>query len=389
MKRNLDDWLTGYLELVENTEPCDLFKIWCGVSLICAFLQRKVWFEWEWKIYPNMYIVLVAPSGVRKGTAIRPMKEFLTAAGIRISAESITREALIKDLLESADIRVSGEHNIVHCSLTIVAEELSVLIDQKQIGLITTLTDWFDCSDSWTYRTKHGGSDEIIGVWVNLLGAITPQFLQTALPQDAIGVGLTSRMVLVYSDTEGKICPAPFLTPENRVLRQKLQEDLDQLTLMAGPFTYTKAYFDAYCDWYIESKKHPLRSDRNLQAYSNRRPLHLRKIAMVMSASRSNDMILELEDFERAKRLLDETEKEMHLCFAGRGRAAKVEVFEQMIRYIYNRRTPVSEAELMQKFYKDISGDELTKMLGTAEKAKIISLRHTSEGLMIHLVQKA
>lgn len=388
MKRKVEDWLTGYLELVDNSEPCDLFKIWCGVSLLCSFLQRKVWLPWECNIYPNMYVVLVAPSGVRKGTAIRPIQEFIKEYGIKVSAESVTREALIKDLVEAADIRTTGDQHIVHCSLTIIAEELSVFISQKQVELICTLTDWFDCKDDWTYRTKHGGSDEIIGVWVNLLGAITPQFLQTALPQDAIGIGLTSRMVLVYSDTEGKICPAPFLTPQDQQLKTALKEDLSQILMLAGRFTYTPSFFDAYADWYIQSKSHPMRTDQALAAYSNRRPLHLRKLCMVMSASRSNDMILEVEDFERAKRLLDHTEKDMSLCFSGRGRAVKIDVFEQIMRFLYTANRPVSESVILRTFYRDVSAHELNIMLTTAETAKLIEVKYTPEGKVIKAIQK-
>lgn len=385
MKRCLDDWLTGYLQLVENSEPCDLFKLWCGVSLLCAFLQRKVWLPWDVNVYPNMYIVLVAPSGIRKGTAIRPIKEFMREYGIRMSAESITREALIKDLVESADIRTDDERNIVHCSMTIIAEELSVFVNQKQTELICTLTDWFDCSDDWTYRTKHGGSDEIIGVWVNLLGAITPQYLQTAFPQDAIGIGLTSRMILVYSDKEGKICPLPFLTPEDTALKQNLMADLNHLLMMTGPFSTTKEFLSTYYDWYVESKQHPMRHDPILQAYSNRRSLHLRKLCMVMSASRSSSMVLDVEDFERARKLLEATEADMGLCFSGRGRAMKVEIFEQIMRYIYSRGMAVTDNELIKQFYRDVSAEEMDKMLNTMERAKFITIRHTPDGKIIRI----
>ena len=72
--------------------------------------------------------------------------------------------------------------------------------------------------DQWKYQTKGAGtSDYIDNVWVNILGGTTPGLLQSTIPVDAIGSGLTSRMVFVYADKKGKVIPTPFTTPEERV----------------------------------------------------------------------------------------------------------------------------------------------------------------------------
>jgi hypothetical protein len=159
-----------------------------------------------------MYIVLVAPSGkARKGTAMSPGLEILEDLNIHLAAESITREALIREL-RTATTTVTNDDGTIefHSSLTIYSPELVVFLGHNNPQLLSDLTDWYDCRRKWTYRTKTQGTDEIHGVWVNLIGATTPELLQSALPLDAIGGGLTSRMVFVFEETKGKIVPAPL-----------------------------------------------------------------------------------------------------------------------------------------------------------------------------------
>jgi len=114
-----------------------------------------------------MYIVLVGPSGkCRKGTAMGFGMKFLREMGIKMAAESTTREALCRDLKQSNDTKVdisTGDLQL-HSSLTIYSQELTVFLGYNNQALMSDLTDWYDCRDAWTYRTKNQGTDDIVGV---------------------------------------------------------------------------------------------------------------------------------------------------------------------------------------------------------------------------------
>jgi len=130
--RNLEDWIDGFMEFTENTvESPYLYRLWTAISCIASVLQRKVSMDWGHSpIYPNMYIVLIGPSGkARKGTAMRPGLSLLYDIGLNVAADSVTRERLIRDLRESnfASVDSEGKH-IMHSSLTIVNEELTVFL---------------------------------------------------------------------------------------------------------------------------------------------------------------------------------------------------------------------------------------------------------------------
>ena len=99
MARQAGNWLHTYMKYTARTEPPRLFKLWCGISAIASVLERKVWMPlWDVNIYANMYIVIIGPSGSRKGTAMSPAIGLLNQVGINLSAKSTTREALIRKM---------------------------------------------------------------------------------------------------------------------------------------------------------------------------------------------------------------------------------------------------------------------------------------------------
>ncbi len=171
MAREIDDWLRGYLKYTEGSEPPRSYHTWVGLSLIAAALQRRVHLSWGFEmIYPNIYVVLVGPSGKsRKGIAIGIGKDLLSeVAGIVLIANSTNREALVKRMKESsANFSTPGSGRIeYHCSVTAMSEELSVFLGQKDTKFLVNLTDWYDSKDKWEYETISRGTDFVNGVCV-------------------------------------------------------------------------------------------------------------------------------------------------------------------------------------------------------------------------------
>lgn len=316
-------------------------------------------------MYPNMYIVLVGPSGSRKGTAMSPGLRFLREMGVKVAAESITREALIRELKTSNDstVDVSTGDMFLHASLTVYSQELTVFIGYNNQALMADLTDWFDCRDSWTYRTKNMGTDEITGVWVNLIGATTPELLQTTLPRDAIGGGLTSRMIFVFEPKKGKVVPTPFLSPEERELGRLLLDDLQQVCAMYGEFKVTEDFIDNYIPWYVKySEDPPIFADYRFSGYIERRPMHLLKLSMICSASRTNDRLITRADFNRALEILERTEYRMPQTFSGVGKNVNSEMLQRVMTTMSVVGT-IEFGDLLAKFYQDLDKFTLEKII--------------------------
>ena len=367
MARALKDWIDSYLDFVDNSEPPQMFKLWCAISLIASALERKCFLSWgTLTFYPNMYVVLVAPSGkARKGTAMGPALKMLEEINVKLAAEAITREALIRTLAESADSTPGDDGTLDnHCSLTVWSPELTVFLGHQNFQLMSDLTDWYDCRSSWTYRTKNQGTDIIKGVWVNLLGATTPDLIRSALPMDAIGGGLTSRMIFVYEPRRGKIVPTPFLSNEDKALRVQLMNDLADIRMMKGMFKVTKDFVELWIDWYSAQEDNPPFKDNRFDGYIERRPNHVMKLAMICSASRTDSMVISDKDLTRAINILTETEKKMPFTFSGMGRSNASDIVASIMSEIASRgEKGIPLKELMQLYYRDADGMLMDKIL--------------------------
>lgn len=377
MSRKLEDWLTKFLDFTENTEPKKSFRLWTGISTIAAMLQRKCSLPWgHFDIFPNLYIVLVGPSGARKGTAMNLGYPFMRELGIRMSAEAITREALIKDLKLSSNTQIDSQGRpLIHCSLTVHSQELTVFLGYNNMQMMSDLCDWYDCRDRWTYRTKNQGTDELIGVWVNLLGATTPELLRSTLPADAIGGGLTARMILVFERRKAKSVTCPFLTVEELKLRDALLSDLEQILMLTGEFKLSKEYLDFWNYWYPAQDDKPPFTDIRLSGYIERRAIHALKLSIIANVSRSSKMILELQDLQRAVALMEEVERKMLCVFSGVGKARMADVLVKAWTFIAMNKS-VRTSQLMREFHSDADVNDLSAVIRTLETMRTIRIQY-------------
>ncbi len=384
MARQLSDWLASYMEYTENSEPAKIYHTWVAISTVAAVLKRKCVINWgTLRFFPNMYIVLVGPPGKsRKGTAMSFGKDLLSRAQVKMAAESITREALVREIQQCGDT-IIDENNpteiTYHSSLTVVAPELVVFLGYNQQQLMMDLTDWYDCGHGpegkWTYRTKHQGVDEITGVWVNLIGATTPDLLKSSLSMDAIGGGLTSRIIFVYAANKYKACPAPFLTKDQIALGEKLYYDLEQMHLLKGPFKPDASFIDRWVEWYTKQGDVDLFTEPHLLPYCERRAVHVMKLSMILNAMRSDEMVMTSFDLDRSISILEDAERVMPNVFSGVGKSPHADVLSKVMNTI-GLRGEISKSELMRMYYHDADDRVMELIIET-----LISMRFVTRVL--------
>jgi len=369
--RELDDWTDAYMEYTDNTEPRPLFRRWVSLSTIAACLQRKTWLPLGTiRVYPNMYIVLVGPPAARKGTAMLPARVFLDKLGVEIAADESSRQKLVTRLKAAAQTDSSSSMRIyTHSSLTIFATELTVFLGYNNAELMTILCKWYDCESKFRYDTHIHGEEIVTNVWINLLGATTPTLLQSSMPQDATGSGLISRIVFVYEDDKGKVVIFPALTEAQEVLEPKILRDLERINMLSGSFSFSSGFLDDYSLWRTEQEAHPPFRGHLLQAYTERRAVHALKMSMLFSASRTNDMEVTSEDFERAVSLLKETENKMPKAFIGVGANPLAEVQTRIMEVIATRRR-IPSSTLMHMFLNDVTKFQMDQIIQALSLAR-------------------
>lgn len=386
MERRLPDWIDGYLKYMENEEPPEQWKLWAAISTVAACLQRKCYVvRGKEVIYPNMYIIIIGPSGLRKGVAMAPALALLRSLGIPLAAECVTREALIRSMVRATRAYMGPDGvPIAHASMTVYSPEFAVFIGGGNPQLLSDLTDWFDCRDPWVYETKSQGIDEIRGTFVNLIGATTPELLQSILPRDAIGGGLTSRMIFVYGSKKSRLVHWGVHDEGEKKLREDLEVDLEAILSMTGEFRVTQDFLDAYIEWYDESEKAPAVTDPNFRAYNSRRATHLVKLCMIVNASRSDNMVIGVEDFNRALGYLKHAERLMPYVYSGYGKSDVADVMKAVMREILVAGTDgVTRSQLLKMFWRDVSTTQLDDILRSLKQMKWIDVKDLESDIRV------
>ena len=371
--RELPDWIDGWMQYMDNSEAPLLYNKWVAISMIAAVLERKVWLQWDKQIFANFFIILSGPPAGGKGTAMTPGRIMLNDMNVNLAADCSSKEQLVRRLSKpTTSIEYEGSIK-PYAAMTVYSEEFTVFLGYGNVELIQWLSNWYDCTDPWHYETKHQGQDHIDGLWVNLIGATTPDLLQESLPRESFGGGLNSRIIYVYAPGRGKLIVFPHKKTGQPDLWKKLNNDLHIIKTTTGAYKLNPSYEDAWGQWYPVQRSHPFVQDQYMMHYAGRRPTHIHKLAMIMNASRNGDMLLTSVDFKRALKVLTETERHMKKTFAGFGRnkfAATMHKIGETVR----QAGEIQWKEVVKKFYYDADDTEMATILATLETAGKIKI---------------
>jgi len=345
--RKLDNWIDSWMQYTAHVISPTLYHKWVAVSVLAAALERKIFLKWKWpgSIFCNFYIVLVGPPGrCKKGVALSSASSILRDLGVHLSANATSEPALIADMMEATQTYTeSGGKIYSYSAITVLLSELTSFFRQGNPDIITYMCDWYDCLDDWTYDTKGRGKERIDNLWVNLLGATTPDNLIATKGQEVISQGLASRTIFVYEERSRSVTETLqynpktqlFETREKDQLYELLLHDLANISLLKGQFRFEKAFLRAY-DQVYPSNYEDLFSheDKRMVTYRSRRAAHHLKLSMIMNAAKSDSMLLTVQDFKDALALLEATEPKMHLTFSGLGRSDLATLMQDMMTFI-------------------------------------------------------
>jgi hypothetical protein len=308
-----------------------------------------------------------------------------------MSSEAITKEALIrvmKGAITNYQDPTTGTVKF-HCAVSCFSEELSVFLGQNNISFLSSLTDWYDSKDKWTYETKGSGTDQLQGLCFNLLGATAPDWLQSMLPQEAVGGGFTSRVMFIVEERKGKTVPKYILSDKEKQIKIGLERDLERISQLCGEFNFDDEGEEAYTTWYSEQDKKlatgelPV-ADERFAGYCERRSTHVRKLAMVLSASRGDDLVIKKEDFDRAVGIIRSAELKMYKTFGGLGTAQYGQVTEKVLQFI-KQRVIVTRSGLMIKFRRDLDGGTLRVVEEVLTMMKVVNItRDLKKGEVVY-----
>jgi len=374
-------FLRDYVKLSEDTEIPDMFALWCGLCGVSCTLGRRVWLDMgTYTIFPNLFVVLVAGSGrCRKSTAVSQVEGLLRKLNPKpnLIAQRITPEGLI-DALQVVHTTDKKQFLKKTSEGFIVVDELSTFLNRKtyESGLASLLIPLYDCKASFEYRTKGRGTEAIRDSCLGLLGASTVDWIRSAIPIDAIGGGLTSRIIFVYVQHPPPPVAITGYSDLKKQIKEKLQRFLEEMSTVSGEmqmepdaWEYYKTSYDTYY------KTSPFFEQHTLSGYASRRHVHMLKLGILFSASEGNSRLILKRHLAGAEELLRQSELHMSRVLAlisstDKGALTEI-IFEKIVA-----REGMDRTTLMRAMSHRLDSNELSGVIETLIHSGRIQARH-------------
>ncbi len=250
-----------------------------------------------------------------------------------VASDATTYEALVKSLalclrrINYNQLNVTTGANEIkayaHSSSAFALEELASLFRKKTEDTVNFLHQTYDCGD-YRYETVTRGKDCIKNSCVNLLAGSTPDFMQQIFKDELINQGFSSRAMFIFASANRfrRLRISEF-TQEQLAAREDVLNHIKKLSTLYGEVAFSDeamAYLENW--WEVESltKQRPNTSIK-LDAYYERKQIHVIKLAIgihfseiVFDAAGKCSMVIQIQSCIRARLILDNAEKGMHLA---------------------------------------------------------------------------
>lgn len=289
------NWLEALMSQTSELESPRRYFYFAGLSVLSAVAGRKMWLDrgGAYKLYPNIYVMLVGPSGIKKGLPVRVAEKLVSELKTtKVISGRSSVQAIIEHLGHQT-MNTDGSLQKTAAAFIVSGEFSQSILDDAQA--FTILTDLYDSQwkDEYTNLLKAGKSI-LKEVYLTMLSASNQVHLHSVIGQRDIQGGFIARTLFVNEEHRNK---------KNALVRQQARIDYEELTkhlkvinTLSGEFHYTDAAADFYENWYEEYE--PDGEDNT--GTNNRLPDTVLKVAMLISLSRGFDMLLTIEDLEQA-----------------------------------------------------------------------------------------
>ncbi len=391
-------WLEQIVKQHEELESPSSFWKWSAIAALSAVVKDQIWMDRQiYNLYPNIYVMLHAESGLKKGPPISMAKQLVKPVNnTRIISGRSSIQGILKDL-GTAYTQPGGKVTSQSVAF-ICSSELSSSIVEDKVAT-TILTDLYDRQynvGEWRSLLKME-TFQLKNPTITMLTATNEAMSEDFFTKAAIQGGYFARTFIIY-EKEGKVDNSliyPLSNPPNYTTSSDYLKEVAKLNGPFAPmasltksdvFAYRKIkggrdiYFDTvgiiYDDWY-ENFKIALRSQeiKDETGTLNRFGDSVLKVAMLLSLAKGPELILRedamLEAITECERLIGNVRK----TTLGRQGLSQSAVFKSMvIMELLNRNDHrITRAVLLKKTWMHYNSmEEFDDMMLSFDHAGMI-----------------
>jgi hypothetical protein len=371
----------SFIECVSpHTDVPDNFIIWSALSLIGAALKNNVYFEiGTYTLYPNMFVVLVAPPGIGKGASMNILEELIMDSKpnqiINTLSDRITAERIIERIADGW----STAPQLKNMQLVLGKPEHSCILFSTELRVLLGASEWMleFLEEAWSkktydYQTKNKGNVFIDDMCCSLLAASVPDFLRNVNREAHMVItgGFSSRCLFIYAENPSKDLPFPEPLKKNqksKALYDNLILDLRDISALRGEFKITTGARLRFENFLVANRAASSADDSEAIAnFRARVKAHVLKLAMVFSVSNGNTLVISEFDMLNAIAEINKIIASLSKLFRGAGEGMDASITARVQDFIekYGR---VSKKEILRALHRHMTSETLDRILSVLE----------------------
>ena len=370
-------WHQVFYECVSpHTDTPDQYIIWSALSLIGAALKNNVRFEiGTYILYPNQFIVLVGPPGIGKGTAMNIISDIIKEDKLNPLVNTLSDRITAEKIIEQIATGWQAAPIFKNQQLIMNSVDHNCLIFSSEIRVLLGASEWMleFLEEAWSrtnfeYQTKTKGSVSIDSMCCSLLAASVPDFLRNVNKEARMVItgGFSSRCLFIYADTPSKDLPFPIAlkkSPKSKALYDALVSDLRDIATMRGEFTIAADARIIFENFLKQNRISGQKDDNEAIAnFRARIKAHTLKLAMVLSASKDSNLIIDQLDMANAVHEIQRITQTLEKLFRGAGDSMDAENVSRVQAYI-EKHGMVSKQELLRALWRHFGAETLDRIL--------------------------
>jgi hypothetical protein len=370
-------WHDALLECVsKHTEAPDRFIHWAAFSVIGAAMKNKFFYqEGIFTIYPNQYIVLVAPPGIGKVTAVNFKWNLIRQTQpnpiVNMISDRVTAPKILDRIADGWNhtFIVTGQQvaqGAKDHTCTIFSTELSILIGASDMMLDFLCEGWD--RNEYDYDTKHSGSAFIKNMCTSLIACTVPDFIRNIDRNRDLTIkgGFTSRCLFIFEDKIARQLPFPPPLQSNRTsmdLLDALKNDLQEVAQLPGGEFKCDVAARIVFENFINSIRLSASDDLEAMAhFKSRIKAHILKLAMVISISRHDTLVIQKIDMDNAIAAINTCLKTLEKVFRGSGDSDMASATAHVQNYM-EKTGAASRKELLSALHRHMDFAVLDRIL--------------------------
>jgi hypothetical protein len=374
------DFIEGFMDYTEHRPSPAIFRKWAAIATLSGATERRVWsLTVQGKQYSNIYVMLVAPPGIGKSQSVGPAKTLLLKSSkFFIAPDRLSTASLIDAFARcSKEILLTPNHLLHYHHLYIIAGEMGSLMSSHDLDFLSFINVLFDNEAAYREEKRHSIKDpiDISNPHTAILIGTQPGFLGAVLPEASWTMGFTSRLIMVYSDED---VDAPIFGDfvDKSDIEKKLVKRLVEMSEWKGEMSWSQDALREVKRW-SDEKFEPIPDHPKLRHYAPRRgKVMWIKLSMTSALSRGKDLLVQLEDVERARAWLLEAEETMPQIFRAMTSKSDEQVIDETFTFIMQQfamtKKPIT-GESLNFFLKSRSTvDKTDKIVDMLEKSGMV-----------------